>query len=171
MSTNFQNEIPNSRINIELSIKGSESGVKTELPLKLLFLGDYSGKKNTQEISKRKRIPVNKNNFDNVLKHLEPKVDITVSNKIKNNGSTLRASIPIRSLESFQPLSIVREVPQLNNLLAMRNLLKDFRSHLLDNSIFRKELEKIAKDRERAQELKAELNQITEYQLEDGEAL
>jgi type VI secretion system protein ImpB len=42
----------------------------------------------------------------------------------------------------------------------MRNLLRDLKSNLLDNTEFRRELEKILKDAELSNELRAELTAL-----------
>jgi len=64
---------------------------------------------------------------------------------------------------------VAKQIPELDNLLAMRNLLKDLKSNLLDNSRFRKELEKIIKNQPELEELKAELEKIAPLQ-DEGEA-
>ncbi|EIR79976.1 hypothetical protein YPPY32_2003, partial [Yersinia pestis PY-32] len=49
-------------------------------------------------------------------------------------------------MKDFEPESVARQIPQLRALLAMRNLLRDLKSNLLDNATFRRELENILKD-------------------------
>ena len=50
--------------------------------------------------------------------------------------------------------------PELRALLAMRNLLRDLKSNLLDNASFRRELEKILKDDSLSSSLRSELERI-----------
>ncbi|VAU34213.1 type VI secretion protein [Klebsiella variicola] len=45
-------------------------------------------------------------------------------------------------------------------MLAMRNLLRDLKSNLLDNATFRKELEVILKDPALSQELRDEMSAL-----------
>lgn len=45
-------------------------------------------------------------------------------------------------------------------MLAMRNLLRDLKSNLLDNGTFRREFEKIQKDSALTAQLREELSQI-----------
>jgi hypothetical protein len=47
------------------------------------------------------------------------------------------------SIFPVNPLKEMTAVPQLRAMLAMRNLLRDLKSNLLDNATFRKELERI----------------------------
>ncbi|CNL52191.1 type VI secretion protein [Yersinia enterocolitica] len=60
-------------------------------------------------------------------------------------------------MKDFEPENVARQIPQLRALLAMRNLLRDLKSNLLDNATFRRELENILKDETLSDELRAEL--------------
>ena len=64
-------------------------------------------------------------------------------------------------VEDHQDLEqVARQIPQLRAMLAMRNLLRDLKSNLLDNATFRKELEKILKDPALSQELRDEMSAL-----------
>ncbi|STW55496.1 type VI secretion protein [Klebsiella pneumoniae] len=60
----------------------------------------------------------------------------------------------------FEPEQVARQIPQLRAMLAMRNLLRDLKSNLLDNATFRKELEAILKDPALSQELRDEMSAL-----------
>ncbi|MNY62690.1 hypothetical protein D3C86_1995540 [compost metagenome] len=49
-------------------------------------------------------------------------------------------------------------------MLAMRNLLRDLKSNLLDNTTFKREFEKILKDPALSDELRNELNALAPSQ-------
>ena len=66
----------------------------------------------------------------------------------------------IESMNDFSPEQIAKKIPHLRSLLAMRNLLRDLKSNLLDNATFRYELEKIVKDEQLSDELRTELESI-----------
>ena len=161
MGNSFQKEIPNARINITLDLETGGAKKNIELPLNLLMIGDYSGGKTIGPVAEREKIKVNKENFNDVLKSLNPEIDLTVDNKISNDGSDLKVNLSFESLRSFEPDEIVQQVPELKNLIAMRNLLKDFRSNVMDNVTFRKKLEAIAKEREKLNELNQQLKSLT----------
>ena len=63
MSDTFQKEIPRARINISLELDTDGASQKSELPLKMLVIGDYSNGQNSQELSERERVTINKNNM------------------------------------------------------------------------------------------------------------
>jgi len=55
---------------------------------------------------------------------------------------------------------VARQIPEVRALLAMRNLLCELKSNLLDNGTFRQEFEKILKDSALSDRLRGELAQI-----------
>lgn len=170
MAQSYQNEIPKARINIQLDVETGGARKKKELPMKLLAVGDFSKGKTKGPIVERERINVNKNNFDKVLADLGPEVNMAVPNKIKNDDTDLRVSLNIKRLKDFHPEEVVKQVPELCRLLAMRNLLKDFRSNLLDNAELRRELERVAKDETAREQLQQRLKAIAPMQAQLAEA-
>ncbi|WP_412754122.1 type VI secretion system contractile sheath small subunit [Legionella londiniensis] len=159
MSKSFQHEIPQARVNITLDVETGGAKTKKELPLKLLILGDFSNGKAKGTIAQRERISINKHNFNQVLADLSPELNINVPNRIKNDGD-LPVKLQFQVFSDFKPEAIVEQIPQLKRLMAMRNLLKDLKSCVIDNQNFRKELEKIMRDRRDAQQLQQELSEV-----------
>ncbi|NUW53775.1 type VI secretion system contractile sheath small subunit [Cronobacter turicensis] len=157
MSGSFQEEIPKARINLKLNLHTGGAQKKVELPLKLLVTGDFSNGQETDPLSERKKIDVNKNNFDSVLSEFAPVVNLAVENTLAGNGCEENVRLTFRQMKDFEPEQVARQIPQLKAMLAMRNLLRDLKSNLLDNATFRKELETILKDPALSDGLRAEL--------------
>jgi len=166
MAESYQNEIPKARINITLDVEIDGACKKKELPLKMLVLGDFSNGKTTGPVADRDRINVNKNNFNSVLKDMSPEINVTVPNRIKNDDSDIRVDLKIDSLKQFHPEQITKQVPELQRLIAMRNLIKDLKSNVLDNASFRRELEKIVKDEHALKALQHNLKQSNALETE-----
>lgn len=164
MADSFQSEIPKARVNIKLDLHTGGAQKKVELPLKLLTVGDFSNGKAEGTLSEREKINVNKNNFNSVLADLNPEVNLTVKNTLANDGSEENISLQFQEMKDFEPEQVARQIPQLRAMLAMRNLLRDLKSNLLDNVTFRKELEKILKDPSLSDELRNELNALAPAQ-------
>ncbi|MEK7394832.1 MAG: hypothetical protein RL173_1476 [Fibrobacterota bacterium] len=157
--SSFQNEIPPARVNIQLSVDKGNAQKKTELPLKMLVLGDFTQRKDDTRIADREKININKTNFDQVMESLDLGVKTVVSNKIKNDGSDMQVDLKIKNMKSFDPSEIVKQVPELSKLMAARNLIRDLGSNLLDNREFRKRMEGILKDKSAIDSILAELDQ------------
>lgn len=160
MTDSFQNEIPKARVNITLDVETGGARKKKELPLKILAMGDYSHGKTKGTVAERERININKNNFDKVINDLAPELEMAVPNTIKDDATDLKVNLAFKKLKDFHPVQVANQIPELRNLLAMRNLLKDLKANLLDNKAFRRELERIVKDAPELQGLKAELNKL-----------
>jgi len=160
MADSFQSEIPKARVNIQLDLHTGGAKKKVELPLKLLTVGDFSNGKAEGTLSEREKINVNKNNFNSVLADINPQVNLTVKNTLAGDNSEENIRLSFKDIKDFEPEYIVRQIPQLRAMLAMRNLLRDLKSNLLDNVTFRKELEKILKDPTLSDELRNELNAL-----------
>ncbi|MHA0999765.1 type VI secretion system contractile sheath small subunit [Leclercia pneumoniae] len=160
MADTFQNEVPKARINLKLSLHTGGAQKKIELPLKLLAMGDFSNGKESRPLSEREKINVNKNNFNSVLSEFNPEVNLNVKNTLANSDSAENVKLNFSDIKDFEPEQVARQIPQLRAMLAMRNLLRDLKSNLLDNATFRKELEKILKDPALSQELRDEMSAL-----------
>lgn len=161
MSDSFQNEVPKARVNIKLDLHTGGAQKNVELPLKLLAVGDYSNGQDSRVLSEREKININKNNFDNVLAEFKPAVNLTVKNTLTSDGSENSITLSFKNMKDFEPEQVARQIPQLRAMLAMRNLLRDLKSNLLDNVTFRHELENILKEPALSNELRKELAQLS----------
>ncbi|PJO21226.1 type VI secretion system contractile sheath small subunit, partial [Burkholderia glumae] len=72
----FQREIPKSRVSITLDLHTGGARKKVELPLKLLVAGDFSAGREQAPLAERKKINIDKNNFDAVLADYAPDLKI-----------------------------------------------------------------------------------------------
>jgi type VI secretion system protein ImpB len=145
----FQNEIPPARVNIKFVKKTDGAQKEVELPLKLLVLGDFTGReaKPGETLAQRKKINVNKDNFRAVMKDQNLAVRLNVPNKIAGGDEELVAELTFGDLDDFHPEQVAKQVPQLRALLAARNALRELRGRVISDSEFRKTLDKIAKDK------------------------
>lgn len=160
MAESFQNEVPAARVNIKLDLHTGGAQKKVELPLKLLVLGDFSNRDDGTPLADRSKLSINKNNFDAVLADCHPQARIDVENTLAGDKSEMTVQLDFKSMKDFHPEQVVRQVPELRALLAMRTLLRDLKSNLLDNAAFRRELEKILKDESLSSRLRIELDGI-----------
>lgn len=158
--SSFQNEIPPARVNIQLSVDKGNAQKKLELPLKLLVLGDFTQRKDGTRVVDREKININKENFDQVMKSMKLEVKTSVKNKLTADGGDLAVNLKIDSMKSFTPYEVAKQIPEIGNLIAARNLIKDLGSNLLDNREFRKRMETILKDKDASEGILNELNKV-----------
>ena len=99
-----------------------------------------------------------------------PKARVNIRLDLHTGGAQKKVELPLKlqlqfqDMKDFEPEQVARQIPQLRAMLAMRNLLRDLKSNLLDNVTFRKELEKILKDPSLSDELRNELNALAPSQ-------
>ncbi|WP_202629831.1 type VI secretion system contractile sheath small subunit, partial [Cronobacter dublinensis] len=74
-----------------------------ELPLKLLVTGDFSNGQENRPLSERKKIDVNKNNFDSVLGEFAPAVSLAVENTLAGDGREENIRLSFRRMKDFEP--------------------------------------------------------------------
>jgi len=168
MAGSFQNEIPAARINLKLDVGKGDAKKKTELPLKMLVLGDFSLKNSGERVVDREKISINKNNFEQVMSSLDLNLKYNVDNKLTGEGE-MAVNLDIKNLDSFKPENVAKNIPELSRLLAARNLLKDLKSNLLDNREFRQRLEEIMKNPDAVKSLQEELMKIVPTDKPAGE--
>ncbi|MHC6225412.1 type VI secretion system contractile sheath small subunit [Pseudomonas sp. X10] len=156
-SSSFQNEVPKARVNIKLDLHTGGAQKSVELPLKLMLMGDYSNGREQRSLSGREKVDINKNNFDSVLAEYAPSLRLSVPDALASAEADMAVELCFEGMRDFEPEQVARQIPQLRALLAMRNLLRDLKSNLLDNSTFRRELEHILKDEILSNELRTEL--------------
>lgn len=160
----YQSEIPKSRVNIKLDLHTGTAKKKVELPLKLLVAGDFSNGAEQRSLSERQKVNINKNNMNSVLAEFSPSVSMSVENTLAGDGSEDAIRLAFRDMKDFEPEQVARQIPQLKAMLAMRNLLRDLKANLMDNTAFRRELEKILLDPSLSAELRGELSALAPKQ-------
>jgi len=164
-SRSFQNEIPPSRVNIRYVKKTDGAQEKVELPLKLLLLGDYTMRPDSTPLDERKKISVNKDNFEDVMREQKLQLKMTVPNHLTGNLSgkgddEMSVNLDVDSLKAFTPDEVVRRVPELAKMIEIRELLSDLKARVITNRNFRQALEKIVKDKDQLAAITKELDNI-----------
>jgi type VI secretion system protein ImpB len=166
----FQNEIPPSRVNIRYVKDTGGAREEIELPLKLLVTGDFTLRPDDTPLEDRKKISIDKNNFGAVMKEQKLGLDLVVPDTIKGGDEELALKLKFDSLEDFSPTGVAKQIPQLNTMLQVRNLLKDLKARVISNREFRKALEGILKDKDQMNQLMSELDKIAPLGEGGGES-
>lgn len=156
----FQKEKPPARINLFLEVLKGNAKQKVELPLRLMVVGDFTQKESGVPLTDREKVNINKDNFSQVMKSSDLGVEMAVPDKLKGGDAEMKVNLKFNDLNSFNPEEVAKQVPQLARLLATRNLLQDLRNRIISINDFRKELEKVVKDKDALAKMTDELNKI-----------
>lgn len=168
MAQSFQREKPPARVNLFLEVAKGDAQEKLELPMRLMVMGDYKGRADGTPLADREILNLNKDNFESVLTSMDVKLEYTVQDTLKGGDDEIKVELDIDSMKAFNPEEVAKQVPQLNRMLAMRNLLQDLRNRVVSANDFRKQLEGIVTDEAALEKLAAELDQFV--QNDEGDA-
>ena len=154
---------PKERVNITYKAQVGDAQEERELPLKIMAIGDYTGRPDERQLEERDPINVDKDNFNAVMAEQKLGVEVAVPNRLSGDGE-LGVSMKFESLKDFEPAGIAKQIPELQDLLAMREALIAVRGPLGGFPKFRRAVEALLKDPEKVSQLMAELSADEESQ-------
>ena len=138
---------PKERVNIVYKPATGDAKEEVELPLKVLVMGDYTMAEDETPVEDRKAVNIDKDNFDEVIKSYNVKLDSVVDNKLSDEpDEQMSVSLDFKSLKDFSPDSIVDKVPELKKLVELRNALKAVKGPLGNIPEFKKKLNELVQD-------------------------
>ena len=148
---------PKERVNIRYKAATGDMKEERELPLKLLFIGDYTLRDDDTPLAERAPINADKDNFSKVMKGQKLSLDLNVKNKLEEGqeGEDMAVKLKFDNLKDFAPEAVAKQVPELNAMLELRHALTALKSPLGNNKDFKKKIRDIVgTDEGRAQVLK-----------------
>ena len=151
---------PKERVNIVYKSQTGDATEEVELPLKMLVVGDFTGKESDTPIEDRDPININKDNFNDVIKSYNLNMAISVPNRLEDDAKSteeLSAELKFDSIKDFSPQRIAEQVPELNELLELRKALLALKGPLGNIPAFRKTIESILTDTNTRAQITGEL--------------
>jgi type VI secretion system protein ImpB len=149
---------PRERVNIVYKSALGDAQEEVELPLKLLMLGDYTGRADSTVLEDRKPINIDKDNFNDVMKSQGIGVQVQVPNKLaEKEGEEMAVTLRFETLKGFEPESVVNQVPELKKLLELRQALTSLKGPLGNVPEFRKKIQSLITDKDARERLLKEL--------------
>ncbi|WP_321910586.1 MULTISPECIES: type VI secretion system contractile sheath small subunit [unclassified Paraburkholderia] len=140
---------PKERVNIVYRPATGDAKAEVELPLKLLVLGDFTLRDDDTPLEEMKPTSVDKDNFNEVLKGQKLSLDLVVPNRLEANAEgreQLATSLKFDSIDDFSPDAIVEKVPELRQMIALRDALKALKGPLGNIPDFRKRVQELIED-------------------------
>jgi type VI secretion system protein ImpB len=123
------------RVQMTYDVEIGDAIEKKELPFVVGVVGDFSGQSEVEQkkLRDRKFVNVDNDNFDEVLKAVEPRAVFRVANKLTEKGGEFAVDLKFKSIDDFRPESVVQQVEPLRKLLEARTKLADLRNKLAGN--------------------------------------
>lgn len=149
---------PKERINITYKPASGDQKEEVELPLRLLMLGDYTGRADDTPVEERRPIEVDKDNFNSVLAEQGLELDLNVEDRLAGESSgEIGVHLEFKHMKDFSPEAIAEQVPELRRLMELRTALTALKGPLGNIPRFRKTIEALLGDQATRERLIKEL--------------
>ncbi|MBD2797996.1 type VI secretion system contractile sheath small subunit [Xenorhabdus sp. 18] len=124
-----RNRPPRVQIEYDVELYGSEQQI--QLPFVMGVISDLAGKplEALPEVSERKFMEIDIDNFDERMKSIQPRVAFQVDNTLTHDGK-LNIELLFERMEDFQPDAIAKKVAPLAKLLEARTQLANLLSYM-----------------------------------------
>ena len=148
------------RVQITYDVEIGNAIEKKELPFIVGILADLSGQPATAlpPLKDRKFVEVDRDNFQDVLAAIEPRLALRVGDKLKKDSTdALNVELRFRNLDDFGPVEVLKQIPQLRRLYEARCRLRDLLTKLDGNDDLDQLLSKVIQSTDEQAALKAQL--------------
>ena len=123
------------RVQITYDVEVGDAIEMKEIPFVVGVLADLSGKPDEPlpKMKERKFVEIDRDNFNNVLAGMKPRLAYRVDNKLTRDGGQLAVELRFKSLEDFHPEQIAKQVDPLRKLVDARSRLSELLNKLDGN--------------------------------------
>ncbi|MGA8026477.1 MAG: type VI secretion system contractile sheath small subunit [Bryobacteraceae bacterium] len=146
------------RVHITYDVEIGDAIEKRELPFVVGVLADLSGnpEKSLPPIAKRKFVEIDRDNFNNVMEKIGPRLAFKVDNRLSEDDTKLNVELRFKSMDDFAPAKVAEQIAPLRRLLELRGSLANLRSSLIGNEKLDNLLQEIIQDHDKLQQAGAE---------------
>ena len=147
------------RVQITYDVETGGAIEKKELPLVVGILADLAGKQENPlpPMKARKFVEIDRDNFNDVMASITPRVTFQVTNQLKDDDSKLNVELRFRKIDDLRPEAIVQQVEPLRKLFEARQRLNDLLGKLDGNDDLDVLLQDVAANTESQQKIKGEV--------------
>ena len=147
------------RVQMTYDVEIGDAIENKELPFVMGVVGDFGGQSQVEQkrLKERKFVGVDRDNFDEVMKGIEPRAAFQVVDELGEGNGRFGVDLTFKSMDDFRPEAVVQQVEPLKKLLEARTKLADLRNKMAGND----KLEDLLSDVLSSTEKLAELGQQT----------
>ncbi|MGE5238553.1 MAG: type VI secretion system contractile sheath small subunit [Chloroflexota bacterium] len=143
------------RVHITYDVEIGDAIEMKEIPFVVGVLADLSGKPEEPlpRLKDRKFVEIDRDNFDNVLQGMRPRLAFKVDNKLTGEDTRIGVDLKFKSIDDFHPERVVEQVEPLRKLLDARTRLSNLLSKLDGNDRLDELLQNVLSNTETLQKL------------------
>jgi type VI secretion system protein ImpB len=157
------------RVHITYDVQVGDAIEKKDLPFVVGVLADLSGmpEKPLPPVAKRKFVAIDRDNVNDVMKKIGPRLAFKVPNRLNEDDTKLNVELRFESMDDFAPARIAEQVSPLRKLLELRNSLANLRSSLIGNEKLESLLQEVIQNQELLRQAGAEAGLLPAGDKED----
>jgi len=124
------------RVHITYDVEVGGAMELKELPFVVGVLGDFTGKPDQPlpTMKNRKFVEIDRDNFNQVMAGMKPRLAYNVENKLQDDGSKIGVELNFSSIDDFEPDRLVQQIEPLRKLVEARRKLSDLMSKMDGNA-------------------------------------
>jgi type VI secretion system protein ImpB len=144
------------RVQITYDVEIGDAIVKKELPFVVGIMADLAGQQAEPlpMLRERKFVEIDRDNFNDVLKAVKPRLALRVPNRLVNDDSSLNVELNFESIDDFSPVKVLKQVEPLRQLFEARTRLADLLTKLDGNDALDAALQDIVHNTESMQAIR-----------------
>lgn len=143
------------RVQITYDVETGGAMEKVELPFVVGVMADLSGqpKEALRPLKERKFVPIDRDNFNDVLERAAPRLAMKVQNRLTDEDTKLAVELNFKSMDDFEPARVAEQVAPMKELLDMRLRLQQLLSKMEGNDKLEQLLGDVLSNTEKAMAL------------------
>jgi type VI secretion system protein ImpB len=148
------------RVHITYEVETNGAMEIKELPFVVGVMAALSGHRPEGELGPlkdRKFVEIDRDNINKVMEDVAPVLNLSVENKLSDDGSKMRAALKFNSMDDFEPGRVAEQVPALKELLDMRRRLDEVLARISTNTQLEEVLQDVISNTEKVQKLAKEM--------------
>ena len=125
------------RVQITYDVEAGGAIEKKELPFVVGVMADLSGQRDSErplpKVKERKFVEIDRDNFNDVMAGIAPRLSFRVPNALQNDGTMLSVNLGFAEMDDFGPVQVLQQVSGLKELYQARKKLSDLLTKLDGN--------------------------------------
>lgn len=147
------------RVQITYDVETGGAMEAKELPFVVGVVADLSAspEQPLPPMKNRKFVPIDRDNFNEVLKKAAPRVALRVPNRLNDDNTEMPVELKFENFDDFEPTNVASQIPALKELLNMRTQLSQLLGKMEGNDQLQELLGEVLNNSEAAKQLAADL--------------